>query len=103
MHSGWHAGRRRLRARNGRNAAESLSPRQERKDRTDPTFTTAWQVIEARYEAGISDGSEDDPVTDVRRQYVWGTRYIDGLVCRDEDVSDGSGGIDDGGCVGGVS
>lgn len=48
---------------------------------TDPSI---WQVIEER--VGSSSAAE--------RQFVWGLRYIDGLVLHDRDT-DGSGSLDE--------
>ncbi len=50
--------------------------------RTDLYYTPAWQVLEERADDGIDTANKDTPVTDVRYQYVWDTRYVDALVCR---------------------
>ena len=41
-------------------------------------YSSDWRVVEERV------GSSTDP----ERQFVWGRRYIDDLVCRDRDTSD---------------
>ena len=51
--------------------------------RTDYYYSTAWQVLE---ECDESQPQYPDVRTeDVRYQYVWDPRYIDALVCRDEN------------------
>ncbi len=59
-------------------------------DRTDYYYTRRWQVVEGRFED--DQGTAAAVATDVKYQYVWGQRYIDAPIVRDEDTSDGSGG-----------
>ncbi len=54
-------------------------------DRTDYYYTRRWQVVEGRFED--DQGTAAAVATDVKYQYVWGQRYIDAPIVRDEDTS----------------
>ena len=54
-------------------------------DRTDYYYSIAWQVLEERFDDGISTQNKDNPVTVVKAQYVWDLRYIDAPVLRWRD------------------
>ena len=55
-------------------------------------YTPGWQLIEEDVDDDFDDASAD------RRhvQYVWGSRYIDDIILRREDRSDGTGTLPDG-------
>jgi hypothetical protein len=58
--------------------------------RTDFYYTASWQLVEERQDDNLA--SKDTVASTLKYQYVWGLRYIDAPICRDEDTSDGSGG-----------
>jgi RHS repeat-associated protein len=65
--------------------------------RTDYYYSLGWQVVEERRDDDLA--SKDTVASTLKYQYVWGIRYVDAPICRDEDKSDGSGGDPDGDCI----
>ncbi|HDZ20075.1 hypothetical protein LCGC14_0204520 [marine sediment metagenome] len=54
--------------------------------RTDYYYSKDWQVLDEYHDTGIAEANKNNVVTDLKYQYVWGIRYVDALVCRDEDA-----------------
>jgi RHS repeat-associated protein len=52
-------------------------------------YNASWQVVEERRDGAATPYA----------QYVWDARYIDALVCRDRDTSNGAAGGPDGDCA----
>ncbi len=52
-------------------------------------YSSAWQCLEERIDgqSGSSSSSSSSSGITADRQYVWGLRYIDDLVCRDRDTN----------------
>jgi hypothetical protein len=65
--------------------------------RTDYYYSLGWQVVEERRDDDLA--SKDTVALTLKYQYVWGQRYIDAPICRDEDKGDGAGGDPDGDCI----
>jgi RHS repeat-associated protein len=53
--------------------------------RTDFYYTASWQLVEERQDDNLA--SKDTVASTLKYQYVWGSRYIDAPICRDEDTS----------------
>ncbi len=53
--------------------------------RTDFYYTASWQLVEERQDDNLA--SKDTVASTLKYQYVWGLRYIDAPICRDEDTS----------------
>jgi len=49
-------------------------------------YDTSWWVLEEQYDSGPSDPTETN--LQPNYQYVWGLRYIDAPVLRDENIDD---------------
>ena len=55
-------------------------------NRTDYYYTASWQVIEERFVADQED--KETVAAKAKFQYVWGVRYIDAAILRDENKNE---------------